>query len=279
MSYLKIIAKKKYIYAIGDIHGEYEQLLSLLKKIDFRTAQKLIFLGDYINRGPQSKQVVEYLQDFLKWSVPTIFLMGNHDYTLLNLLNRRLQSKDKEIFRRFDVEPTLNNYGLSTYSSIKKIQKTLINSNLYNFLETLKMSYETTQFFFSHAGVNPNMPINNQFPNDLLWDQDHMLEQKRLPFNKVFVFGHTVVLDPVSLHDRIAIDTGACYYNETDYIKGRLTAVKLDPENPMFREFISSDPPLANEGQRFQALIQNLPLLHGSAKIFTSLTKRFFLSS
>ncbi len=208
------------IIAIGDIHGEFDLLKSLIKKLNKEynlNDYQIVFLGDYIDRGEKSFEVVDYLIDFKK-EYDCIFLKGNHEDMLFNYLNATSYN-DEELF--------LYNGGLKTINSYKEagydFQWDELPEEHGKFYESLKLIHETEDYFFVHAGIDPHIRDN---PYAYLWIRGPFINSK-INFGKLVIFGHTIHEDPLVQDNKIGIDTGAFYY-------GKLTSVVL-PE----KKFIS----------------------------------------
>ncbi|MGH7739582.1 MAG: metallophosphoesterase family protein [bacterium] len=210
------------IYAIGDIHGCLKALRGLLKQLPVKPEDELIFLGDYIDRGPDSKGVLDYLIQEQKpnWR----FLRGNHEQMMLDWLDTPNSTAASN---------WLLNGGhqtLQSYVSQEKLDEVRgedvhvllrdhIPSAHVEFLNASNLSYETPDYYFCHAGVNLDKPLAAQEADDLLWIRRKFLLDPR-PTPKLVVHGHTPV-EKVDLNrDRINLDTG-CVYG------GALTALVL----------------------------------------------------
>jgi serine/threonine protein phosphatase 1 len=207
------------LYAIGDIHGCYAKLKELLGKIDFNAAtDTLIFLGDYVDRGSESFEVVELLLELKSKYPSSIFLKGNHEEMLLNYLS----GGDKLLY--------LMNGGSQTVESYLKHhgkdEAPIVPDKHMEFFNSLILSYQTDEYFFVHAGLRPKVPIEKQDPHDFLWIRDKFIRSK-YQFEKQVVFGHTPFPEPLVKPNKIGIDTGAVYGN-------KLTCVKL-PEQVFFQ--------------------------------------------
>lgn len=199
------------IFAVGDIHGCLISLENLLDRLPISWGKDyLVFLGDYIDRGPDSKAVIELLVELKKeYPERIITLKGNHEW----MLERFLKGIDIETYLYNGGETTLRNYF--NY----KTGKIEIPSEHLEFLKNLKLYFELADYIFVHAGLRPGIPLELQTEEDLLWIRDSFyLSEKE--FLKVIVFGHTPFSIPLILRDRIGIDTG-CVYG------GYLTAVEL----------------------------------------------------
>ena len=197
-------------YVIGDIHGCLRPLRRLLRKADPQPEDRLIFIGDYIDRGPESREVVDYLLDL---SFPTIFLLGNHERMLLDFL----EGEDEDVFLANGGQATLRSYGGDPDD---------IPQSHLGFFRGLRSMYETADYLFVHAGIRPMIPLAEQDVRDLLWIRQEFF-QFRGRFPKPVVFGHTPLRQVLMADDRIGIDTG-CVYG------GRLTCLKL-PEREVIQ--------------------------------------------
>ena len=205
----------KRLIAIGDIHGEIEKLNNLLDKINPKKSDKFILLGDYIDRGKYSKEVIERLLELSKIT-NCIFLKGNHEDMLLNA---RTEEDIKNWLLSGGVE-TFDNYG--GYENIFKLHK--------NFFKNLKRYHIENNYLFSHAGINLNKTIENQTDDDLFWIRDEFfLKSHKLPYK--VIFGHTPFKIPFIQKDKIGIDTGCGKIKD-----GKLTALICGKD-----EIITSD--------------------------------------
>lgn len=204
------------IFAVGDIHGCYFALESLLNQIPISWGKDyLIFLGDYIDRGPDSRRVIELLLQLKdSYSDRVIPLKGNHEW----MFERYLLGLDTEVF--------LYNGGYETLKNYHEKGRLNIPSEHIAFIKELPLYLEMGDYIFVHAGINPGKSLHNQNEEDLLWIRQsfYLYEGK---FSKKIIFGHTPFPDVLKLDDRIGIDTG-CVYG------GKLTAIKL-PEEEIFQ--------------------------------------------
>ena len=204
----------KRIIAIGDIHGEFDLLTKLIIKLkdnyDLHNHQ-IVFLGDYIDRGEKSFEAINYLIALKKEFPNTIFLKGNHEDMMFNYLDK-ISKEDERLF--------LYNGGMSTIASYAeyglKFRWDSIPKNHIKFYKSLKMFYETEDYFFVHAGINPCFKDDQ---NSFLWIRKEFINSNK-DFGKMVIFGHTINEEPVVQKNKIGIDTGAYYY-------GKLTAVIL----------------------------------------------------
>lgn len=207
---------------IGDIHGCVNSLTKLLKLVE-NEADSFIFLGDYIDRGPNSKQVVDYILDLKKRHRDVVTLLGNHEIMLINYL----EGYDDATFLKAGGEQTLLSYGIKPKTKLEKV-KELFPEEHMNFFNELPLLREDQHGIYVHAGIEPGVRLNRQVSNYCLWIRDEFI---RTPYKfiKPVVFGHTVFREPFVQKNKIGIDTGAVY-------GGKLTALLL-PE----KRFISVD--------------------------------------
>jgi serine/threonine protein phosphatase 1 len=209
-------------FVIGDIHGEITKLKALINNIFYLDKNPhLIFIGDYINKGENSKEVLEYLLE-IKINMPqTIFLIGNHEYYYLQYIKNGT-FKDEII--KYGLETTFKDFQID-FSSIKE-KLYLPYKAIFDFL---KPFVETDKYFISHAGVD----LNNKDKNFDTLSEDKFFIFKRYDFlsfynkihNKIAIFGHTGFNYPYYDGYKIGIDTAASYSKNN-----RLTAYCLDKE-------------------------------------------------
>ncbi len=183
------------LIATGDIHGDIEHLNKLLDKLKPQNDDTFVFLGDYIDRGEHSKEVIERLID-LSYETNCIFLMGNHEQMLLNLLKTK-KPEDIEMWLLEGGVQTFDNYG--GFVEIFSLHK--------DFLTDLELYYLTDEYLFVHAGVRPDIPLDKQDRTDLLWIRDDFIDHKHHLKQKV-IFGHTPFYTPYVDDDKIGINTG-----------------------------------------------------------------------
>jgi len=227
------------VYAIGDVHGRLDLLTALHSDILDDSKQRphdgtnvLIYLGDYIDRGPYSREVIEYLMRDPLPGFESVRLMGNHDEALLKFL------EDPGIgpsWSSYGGEATLLSYGvrvkpgligLARWEDMRQQMIENMPESHVAFLRALKTSVEAGDYMFVHAGVRPGVPLSAQRQEDLLWIRDAFLDSA-LDHGKVVVHGHTPVDEPEVRPNRIGVDTGA-------FASGVLTAVVLEGEQRRF---------------------------------------------
>lgn len=182
------------LIAIGDIHGEINKLNSLIGKLEIKPDDELVFLGDYIDRGKYSKQVVNRLIDLSKLC-NCQFLMGNHEYCML--MTSEGIDWAKTYFYNDGGKETIKSYG-----GLENILK--IHGDFY---KNLKYCYLTENFLFVHAGIRPDKSLEKQENLDLLLIRGDFIDRKHNLKQKV-IFGHTPFKTPYIEDDKIGINTG-----------------------------------------------------------------------
>jgi serine/threonine protein phosphatase 1 len=186
------------LLAVGDIHGCRASLEGLLEKVALSEADRLIFLGDYIDRGPDSKGVIDFLLALARHFPRTVFLRGNHEAMFLDFLAGR----NRDLY--------LANGGISTLESYREEEGIVVPGPHLDFLHSLPLYYATDRFIFVHAGLRPGIPLEEQREEDLLWIRDEFLESD-YDWGRTVVFGHTPLPQPFFSAARIGLDTGAVY--------------------------------------------------------------------
>lgn len=221
------------VYAIGDIHGRYDLLYELLKaitrdllRVRHRVTPIFIFLGDYIDRGPNSKEVVQTLIEMMAGGDLDIrCLRGNHEQAMLDFIDGVSGAEGWLLYGGLD---TLASYGALPRCRQPQIDPNQVRASLSSRLpQSHEMFIRSTQlvtavgdYLFVHAGLRPNVRLQSQHPHDLLWIRDEFLRSKRM-LEQVVVHGHTPELKPHFDARRIGVDTGA-------YLTGTLTAARLE---------------------------------------------------
>ena len=206
------------IFVVGDIHGCFEKLIALIDKIPINYNQdQLIFIGDYIDRGPSSFEVVRYLIELKKLKPDTVFLKGNHE----DMLQNYLDGSDRFTYQLNGGQQTLDEY-LDRSDNKDAFP---IPSEHLEFFNSLQLYYQTDDYFFVHAGLREKVPLESQAKMDLLWIRDEFIHSK-FNFGKRVIFGHTPFKEPLLYPNKIGIDTGAVYGN-------LLTCIQL-PEMEFF---------------------------------------------
>ena len=220
------------LYAIGDIHGRADCLERAHRLID-RDRQTIgrdrpateIYLGDYIDRGPQSKRVVDLLLERAQ-STATVFLRGNHEIMMTAVLEGQMSL---ESWRPFGGTATLSSYGFtrdeqSSNDRWTAAMQARITPAHRTFFDRLADYHRHEDYCFVHAGVRPDCAMSAQSRDDFAWIRGDFLTHKG-DFGFVVVHGHTTVDDIDFRPNRINIDTGACNTN-------RLAVLKIDEDGP-----------------------------------------------
>lgn len=226
------------VYAIGDIHGCLDELLQLEDMVakdaqGIEGERWIVTLGDHIDRGPSSAQVIEHLIGAPPPGFRRVSLTGNHEQMLLDFLAEPAANSQWLEFGGLD---TARSYGLRNASGsvgrqrareIARDLASLMPRTHVDFLLSLPVSLSLPGFCFVHAGLRPGLAIADQSEIDLLWIREPFLEEGGYP-GAVVVHGHTPTKLPEVRPWRIGIDTGA-------FASGRLTAVRLAREEaPVF---------------------------------------------
>jgi serine/threonine protein phosphatase 1 len=209
------------IFAIGDVHGCLDKLHTMMKRIRIDEEEDtLIFLGDYIDRGPDSREVVDFILELKKKLKNVICLLGNHEQVFLNFFFYHI---DTDLFYFNGGETTIASYGLVKTAEEEKIN---VPETHLEFFRSLLPYYETEDYIFVHAGLRPDIALEKQDINDLIWIRYEFV-RSTCDFGKIVVFGHTSLPEPLIQPNKIGIDTGAVY-------GGRLTCVVL-PETKIIQ--------------------------------------------
>ena len=200
------------IFVIGDIHGCYDKLRTLMDKIPVDLQQdKLIFIGDYIDRGSQSFKVMDYLVKLKMRHPGIIFLKGNHE----SMFENYLTGVDRFTYLLNGGQETLDEYlQQPVHTGSSPVPK-----DHMDFIKSLVMYYETEDYIFVHAGLRKKVPLEKQKSKDLLWIRNSFISTD-YKFGKRVIFGHTPFKKPLVEKNKIGIDTGAVFGN-------KLTCVQL----------------------------------------------------
>jgi serine/threonine protein phosphatase 1 len=227
------VPEGRRIYAIGDIHGRRDLLDRLLALIDKDDAARgparteLIFLGDLVDRGPDSVGVVERLMA-LRETRPVRFLMGNHEEVLLKAAAGDLRAL--RFLVRIGGRETLLSYGISEaeydaldFDDLMALLREKIPAAHLDFLSGFESWIEAGDYLFVHAGLRPGIAVEDQKTSDLCWIREDFLSH-RDSFGKMVVHGHSITEEIDERPNRIGIDTGA-------FASGRLTAIGLEGDS------------------------------------------------
>lgn len=211
------------LIAIGDIHGCAQTLDFLLRDLNVSPQDHLVFIGDYVDRGPDSKGVIDRLIR-LNETHQCTFLRGNHEELMLNFIDKG------------DYELWAVNGGIATQQSYGVVgDGAIFPEEHVAFLRSTQLYLDTPEFFFVHAGLRPDKTVQANIEQAnaqvFLWERSH-LQAAELAWEKTVVCGHTPVSSAMNTEKLINIDTGCCFFTHAHL--GRLTAVRL-PE----REFLT----------------------------------------
>ncbi|SPF50154.1 conserved hypothetical protein [Syntrophobacter sp. SbD1] len=213
---MNLFAEQK-IFAVGDIHGCNRKLTSLIERLPIDPEKDyLVFLGDYINRGTGSREVIDYLLKTGGKVRNTVFLMGNHEHALLEY-SRTGNLDYLRTLRSIGVEDTLNSYSNAPVRSLGDLSFMPVEH--IRFLERLQPHFRLGGYLFVHAGTIPGEDLEH-CPLDRLLSVRDIFLQDESTSSEVTVFGHTPFETPFVAPGKIGIDTGAAYGN-------MLTAVEL----------------------------------------------------
>lgn len=224
-------------YAIGDVHGRLDLLDALLQTIEedsrARPAAKtfIVLLGDLVDRGPDSRGVVDRLLNYRPDFARTVYLMGNHEEFLLNVIEGDTDLVGNWL--TYGGEECAASYGISQgwllnatpYAICQELGKR-VPAGHTAFLRSFGDSFRFGDYLFVHAGIRPGVALEDQRPEDLRWIRDEFLND-RTDHGVIVVHGHTIVAAPEERRNRIGIDTGA-------YRSGVLTAVAIEGNDRWF---------------------------------------------
>lgn len=233
---LTLPADQPLIYAIGDVHGCLDALLALEEKIRADRTEKhpgvapvILYLGDYVDRGPASAEVIEHLATTHHADgIRRIMLCGNHDDAFLKFL---FDPAGNLRWLDYGGDTTLRSYGLELgnypntpdgMQALGRDFRARVPAHHVDFLRNLPIALLSGRRLFVHGGIRPGVPLPQQEDEDMMWIREPFLsEGPGLPIT--VIHGHTAGPEPVFGKDRICIDT-------TCYASGRLTALKVTPD-------------------------------------------------
>jgi serine/threonine protein phosphatase 1 len=224
------------IYAIGDVHGRADLLAQLLATIDadittYPAAHVIqVLLGDYIDRGPRSREVLDILVARIR-DHRTVCLKGNHETYIPDFvrnptsLNHWKHLGGLETLASYGMTPSINADTHEQRELAVAFARALPESHRW-LLANLRPSFVCGDYFFVHAGVRPGIALSEQHEQDLLWIREDFLLHEE-DYGKIIIHGHTPVMEPEIRPNRINIDTGA-------YATGKLTCLVLEGEGMTF---------------------------------------------
>lgn len=225
------------VYAVGDVHGRDDLLQDLLARIESDDAGRpaatttIVFLGDLIDRGPHSRQVIERLSGYRNPRIDLGFIFGNHEEVLLRILDGETEFLDdwlrfggKEFVRSYGLDPA--SLGSAKPALSLELLRSAIPSAHRAFLESFADTLVAGDYLFVHAGIRPGIALHRQRHQDLRWIRQPFLEFDGRHEHFV-IHGHTICADIDERPGRIGIDTGA-------YMHGTLTAIGLEADQRWF---------------------------------------------
>lgn len=232
------------VYAVGDIHGRQDLLSQLLVMIDEDDAQRgpaethIIFLGDLVDRGPDSKGVVSTLLALAKNRKNIRFLIGNHEEVMIGA--HKGDPSMVRFFCRIGGRETILSYGvpLARYRDMEieelaELLPTLFPQEHMDFISAFEDQIVMGDYVFVHAGIRPKVPLAEQNLKDLRWIREDFISYNR-PHEKFVIHGHTISENIDTQSNRIGIDTGA-------YLTDRLTAIGLEGTERWFVQTLPSN--------------------------------------
>ncbi|TPK92627.1 serine/threonine protein phosphatase [Mesorhizobium sp. B2-4-12] len=224
------------LYAIGDVHGRYDLLSAMHRRIENELEYapssdwRIIHLGDYTDRGPESKSVIDFLIEAQKRDPRNLMLAGNHDIGFLEFLD--VPEPDGLFMGNGGIQ-TAQSYGVTlsagngwfgrAEAALRQGHAALVDAvpqSHIDFLRSLPFSVTFGDFFFCHAGIRPGVPLDQQSPADLIWIRDLFHHHSGL-YPKIVVHGHTPVPEAEVMVNRVNVDTLA-------WQSGKLTALVVD---------------------------------------------------
>lgn len=196
------------IIGISDIHGEYEKLCRVLEKIAPKKDDTIVFMGDYIDRGKKSREVVDKIIG-MKNVCNCVYLTGSHEYAMLHAKSDEYYNY---LFWNYGGDATAESYG--GFDNIMKVHG--------NFFNSLKFYHIIGKYLFIHAGVRIGVPLEEQSEEDMVYIRSAFYTKRHhLPYK--IIFGHTEFDSPQVQEDKICIDTGCGKYKNAP-----LTAIVID---------------------------------------------------
>ena len=218
------------VYAIGDVHGCVHELEDLLEAIDKDAAgssseMHLVFLGDLVDRGPLSADVIGLLRTGPLPADVAHFIMGNHEEVMIDCYEG---AGDCEAWLKYGGVETLESYGLKRKAildpafDVSKAMRAEVPAAHIQFLKSFQDFVRLGDYLFVHAGIRPGIPAADQWSRDLRWIRREFLDSSA-DHGSMVVHGHTIVPDVEFRRNRIGVDTGC-------YLTGRLSAVVLESD-------------------------------------------------
>jgi serine/threonine protein phosphatase 1 len=232
---LPAVSPGSRVYAVGDIHGRADLLAEIHRRIGADAAaagasrKVVVYIGDYVDRGFESREVIDLLLDEPLAGFEAVHLKGNHEEILLRFLD---DTSVGALWLFNGGDKTLYSYGVEVPAGFpdegwfataqSEFRQKLPPAHL-EFLRSLRLSHMEGDYLLVHAGIRPGVPFEEQSEHDRLWIREGFLDSAA-DFGKIVVHGHTITPEPELLANRIGIDTGA-------YRSGHLTCLVLEGES------------------------------------------------
>jgi serine/threonine protein phosphatase 1 len=226
------------VYAIGDIHGRVDLLTELHEMIQADSARHaglrkvLVYIGDYVDRGLQSKEVIDLISDRPLAGFEIVHLKGNHEDLMLDFLE---DTQNADIWLENGGKATLYSYGVGTdgnaasderLEAARKLLQENVPKRHLEFLNNLSPWHIEGDYLFVHAGIRPRVSLDDQDDREMLWIRDEFLSSNA-DHGKTVVHGHSITWKPEIKKNRIGIDTGA-------FASGILTCLVLQESEQTF---------------------------------------------
>lgn len=196
-------------FVIGDIHGEITKLKQLMGKIEKYPIERLVFIGDCLDKGENSKETLRFLNE-LSGKYQCNFILGDHEYTWLKYIHF---GEYPEFILKYGGKTTMRDFGITKLSSQSAYKKIYLPFKV--FFNNLKKFTILGDYIVSHSGINPAVVGNNNWEEldekEFVWQRDEFLKMRMLIKGKKFIIGHTAFRFPWHDGFKIAIDTGAAY--------------------------------------------------------------------
>ena len=221
------------VYAIGDVHGCLAELRGLERRIiddaaSIEGEKWLVYLGDFVDRGPDSAGVLDHLTARPPAGFRRVCLAGNHEIMMQAFLDNPDSQPE---WLQFGGQQTLASYGIDVAGFLatpSRRRRAILDSHVPEdhvaFLAGLPLTLSLPGVVFVHAGLRPDVPVDQQVEHDLLWIREEFFRAPSVP-DRLVVHGHTPASEAVILPGRICVDTGA-------FATGRLTAIRLAQGQP-----------------------------------------------
>jgi calcineurin-like phosphoesterase family protein len=224
------------VFAIGDIHGCPDELEVLLSALAPTSGDTVVFLGDYVDRGPASRLVVDRLLRLPDQGFASVFLRGNHEDMLLAYLG--VSGRHGDVYLENGGGATLASYGIPPGTPRPAVRRLFPDAHI-DFFRACVLHHVVAPFLFVHAGIRPGIALAQQEEEDFLWIREEFFAQPHaLPYT--VVFGHTPTREArVELPYRIGLDTGLVYGNKLsclDVDSQRLVQVARGARRPTTRD-------------------------------------------